>query len=310
MLRKNCYNSSRIMATYPRTQTVVTFIVCAVVIGGVATYVYGGALASLTKKKGSSVAVISATSSSTDQLIETASWKETFFNVTDASGKKYETSSATNISAGSEVEKITATDIFGREFFSKYMSLRKTGMIENTDAKDALVDQIIESGQMITDGPKVYTVADLKIAAVEDDASREAYANAVAHTMVSHQPAEHEGMIAKEALETGDNERLADIDPIIVAYSTVRSDLLAIPAPLSATQYHLNLVNGMSEAVANAVSLRNTLTDPLQTLATLSRYQMTEKNVFDTVVNLRAYFNSYGIVFSPTDSAYSVFSLK
>ncbi len=298
------------MTAYPRTQTVVTFIVCAVVIIGVATYVYGGSLATLRSKKGSSVAVISATSTPTDQLVETASWKETFFNVTDANNNEYETSSATHVSTGAETEKITATDIFGREFFSKYMTLRQTGMIANSDAKDALVDQIIESGHMITDGPKVYTLADLTISAVEDDASRAAYANAVAHTMLSHQPAEHEGVIAKEALETGNNERLADIDPIIVAYSTVRSDLLAIPTPLSAAQYHLNLVNGMSEAVANAVSLRNAITDPLQTLATLSRYQATEKNVFDTVVNLRAYFNNYGITFSPADSAYSVFSLK
>jgi len=298
------------MATYPRTQTIVTFMVCAVIITGVATYVYGGSLASIINKKGSSIAIVSGIATSTDQLVETASWKETFFNVTDASDKKYETSSAANVSAGSETEKITATDIFGREFFSKYMTLRKTGMISNADARDALVDQIIESGQLITDGPKVYTMADLNIVAVESNATRETYANAVAYTMISNQPAEHEGVIAKEALETGNNERLVDIDPNIAAYSIVRSDLLAIPVPFSAAQYHLKLVNGMSEAVANAVSLRNTLTDPLQTLATLSRYQITEKNVFDTVVNLRNYFNNYGITFLPADIAYSVFSLK
>lgn len=298
------------MAAYPRTQTVVIFSVSTVVVIAVAVYVYGGSFLNIFKSKTPKMAdteVISGIPK--DQLVETASWKDTFFNVTDENNS-YNTATAKNTSSVKNSEPVTATDIFGREFFSKFMTLRQAGMISNSDAQEALVKQIVDSGQLIIDGPKVYTVADLHIATNEDNASRQAYANAIAHTMKSHQPSENEAIIAKDALETGNDSRLSDIDPIVAAYNAVRSDLLNTPVPPSAVQYHLNLVNGMSEALANAVSLRNTLTDPLQTLATLSKYQVVEKNFFDTIVNLRSYFSNYGVVFSPTEVAFSVFSPK
>jgi hypothetical protein len=69
-------------------------------------------------------------------------------------------------------------------------------------------------------------------------------------------------------------------------------------------------VNGISEALANAISLRSSATDPLQALAAASAYPQTSANVFYTVLDLRSYFDDHGIVFGPDDDAYTVFSLK
>jgi hypothetical protein len=297
------------MIAYPRTHTIIILVICGITVTSVAMYVYGDFFSPSHKNELGAVEVVPTSISDANQLVETAGWKDTFFNVTDKNNL-YGTTSSKNSRGNSPREVLTATDLFGREFFSKFMTLRQAGMVSNSDAKEALVNQVIESGQLITDSPKVYSLVDLNISNTEDNITRQVYANNVAKTIKNHQPRENEGVIAKEALETGDANRLADIDPIIIAYSSVRSDLLDISVPSSLASYHLNLVNGMSEAVANALSLRNTLDDPLQTLSTLSRYQTTEKNFFNTVVDMRTYFNNNSIIFSPTEIAFSIFSLK
>jgi hypothetical protein len=297
------------MAAYPRVQTVVTFLVCTAAVAGVAAYVYGGSFASAKSKQVSAVAAVTS-SPEANTLVETASWKETFFNITEDDKSGFETSRAKNASPDATAEDLSATDIFGREFFSKFMTLRQAGMISNPEATDALVTQAVEDSQLITDGPKVYAMSSLTIAPVEDNDTREAYANAVAWALTRNQPLENETIIAKEALETGNMERLSDIEPIIAIYTNVRTELLRIPVPTSAAPYHLKLVNGISEALATAVALRSSGTDPLQALAAASQYPQTSADVFYTVLDLRSYFDDYGIVFGPDDDAYTVFSLK
>lgn len=298
------------MAAYPRVQTVVTFIVCATAVIGVATYVYGGSFLSSKDKKVAVVETVTTSFGEANPLIETADWKQAFFEINESSKKSYSTDTAKSLTFEQDSVDLTATDVLGREFFSKFMTLRQAGMISNTEATNALVDQIVEDGQFITDGPKIYSIKDLHISATEDNASRQIYANAVATALKRNRPTENEAVIAKDALERGDDARLADIDPIIAVYASVRGELLGLYTPPSVAEYHLNLINGLSGALANAISFRNAATDPLQALTAVSNYQTVEADIFYTVVDMRSYFDDNDIVFTPDEPAFSVFSMK
>jgi hypothetical protein len=310
MLWKNCYNFLSIMPAYLRAKTVITLIICVAAVGGVAAYVYGDFWGPKNLEKTAGTAAISGSSHTINDLVETAGWKETFYNVTDEDIKGFEIHGAQNISTLSVDEDLTATDIFGREFFSKYLMVRQTGMVSDPNTTQALVDQVLQDSALVTDTPRVYTQNDLTINIQEDDASREAYAHTVAHILINDRPTENEALIAKEALTNGDLERLADIDPIIATYASIRSDLLHTPVPASLADYHLDLVNGVSEALANAVALRNAGTDPLQSLNAVARYPGTESKIFYTILDLRTYFNEYGITFETGEEAFRVFSMK
>lgn len=298
------------MVAYPRAQTVATFIVCTVVVLGAAFYVYGDSFITKNTLETPTITAHVSDSSINDLYIDTADWKKTFFSVNEANNKNFSTDNAKDISSNIQKFDLTATDLFGREFFSKFMTLRQAGLITNPDATKALVNQIVEDTQLITDEAKTSTIDDLFVSMIENTASLQVYANTVAHILKHDRPTGSEVLIAKKALETGNTNLLHDIDPIIAAYARVREELLTTSVPFSASTYHIRLINGISQALANAVALRNSASDPLQALNAISNHQETVGTFFYTVVDLRQYFNDYGIVFDPTEEAYSVFTLK
>ncbi len=298
------------MATYPRAQTVATFIVCTVVVLGASLYTYGNPFISTNAPENSSVFTKNTIASANDTYIDTADWKKTFFSVNEKNAKNYSTENAKNISKTNNEPELTATDLFGRELFSKFMTLRQAGMISDTNTTDALVNQILDNSQLITDEAKFSTAADLYTFTSEDSAALQIYANTVANILKRDQPVDNEVLVTKKALESGDLKLLENIDQIISTYARVRSDLLTTPVPFSASAYHIKLVNGVAKALANAVALRNSAVDPLQALEAISSYPETVSVVFYAIVDLRNYFDQAGITFNPNEDAYSVFSLK
>lgn len=298
------------MAAYPRRKTVATFIVCTVVVLGASIYTYGNPFISKNKQENILATNKITTATSNDAYIDTADWKKTFFNVNENNAKNYSTENAKNISQTKKEPGLTATDLFGRELFSKFMTLRQAGMASNTGTTDALVNQILDNSQLITDEAKLSTIGDLYTFTTEDSVALQIYANTVASILKRDRPTDNEVLIAKKALETGDTKMLENIDPIIATYARVRSDLLTTPVPFSASTYHIKLVNGVSTALANAVALKNSAVDPLQALNAISSYPETVSIVFYAVVDLRNYFDKAGITFNPNEEAYSVFSLK
>lgn len=286
-----------------RLHTSIIFAVCAILVIGVSIYVHRENLSAPGQAQQAPPAAIR----SDVPIVTNDDWKKTFFTVsgTPVTGDVSDTAIAGSLNATSS--PLTATDRFGREFFSKYMILKQAGIAINSDLGKATVQGVADSSLDLAAQIPQYSTSDLSIIADETPASLRRYGNAVAEAVYRHAPSGNDAIIAKDAMEKSDPVLLQGIDPIIGAYTAMRDELLRTAVPRSATNAHLDLVNSVSEALYNAIAFRHVFDDPLPAIGAVARYQDTESSFFAAMVNLRAYFQSSGTAFDSADSAYAIF---
>lgn len=282
------------MAIYPHKQTVIVFIVCAIVITaalysmparnnpdstGIQATASGDIKADLTVDSGTS-----ATIANNDD------WKKQFFD-----GAAVSHATAANNSAAPVETPLTLTDKIGRDFFTQYVRIKQAGLDGDATAVSNVANDLSGS---LSDSlkPAVYVMADIK-AISDSSAAANAYAKDLALAL-KYMPAADAAEIANSAFDKGDMNLLKGIDPIIVSYQNLRTALVAMSAPQSVSQYHLNLVNGVSKVLFNAQALRKLEVDPAQSLAALSVYLTAFQSMSNSLNNIQSYFNLNGVRFS------------
>ena len=210
----------------------------------------------------------------------------------------YATTSGSTGDSNKVNEKLTATDLLGRDFFARYMELRQMGGANDKLSQEQLVTEILESGVMLST-PKIYTVADILIKYDDNTDSLKKYGNDAGGIIKSNSiSSRNEAIITKDAIDTDNMKILKELDPIIKSYRNTLTSLLKVQAPQSISNMHLDLVNSMSSLVFIAEGLRKVDVDPLAGIQAIARYTATMQQFAASVNNIKNKLLPLGIVYS------------
>ncbi len=213
-------------------------------------------------------------------------------------------SSSVTATSNISAEKLTPTDKLARDFFARYMELRKSGLSDDKQSQQELIGTVLKNG-IILETVKLYT---LKNILTTSDTSKEAvakYANEVGTVFNKYQhDGRDEGIIVKDSLEKEDPDILKEIDPIIIVYKNTLNAILKIPAPTTMATTHLNLVNAVNKFLFNAESFRKTDVDPMKGIQGATGYLEAGKSLINAFQAIKDNLSAMDIVFSPSDPGY------
>lgn len=277
---------------YPRKQTFMIFIICAIAVLVVIYYAptnknrVSNSLS--TKNSATNIKV-----SSNETLPNNEDWRKQFMN---ASTSKINVTNTLDNGAKKIVE-LTDTDIFGRNFFTTYMELRNSGLTKNEKVITTATQNLIEESLADEERPRVYRNDDIKIIQATDINTLIQYGTTfydVINTYGSDQY-NNEAEIAGQALESQDMSLLKKLDPLIANYNKAISILTTMPVPKSVTTYHLELLNGFSIALSNATAFKSLDKDPMKSVVAVQRLIEPFHQIDIASKGLKQYLISYNI---------------
>jgi hypothetical protein len=251
------------MAVHPQKQTIAIFIVCVLVVAGVAFYVFHEKDAQGIASQASFQSVNVSASSSPSIIATNADWRKQFLSTTTASF-----AAPKNTAAQTDPQSQTATYRLGENFLTQYLILRQSGQNTNSTAVDATMSQVASQSADSLEGPKAYTAAQISV--VNDTAAaRNAYASIFNAVSARYESNGDEADIAASAFENDDMTRLAALDPIILNYKQMIASLLSARVPKPLLAYHLNLLNGLSALEYSSEAFRHMDTDSVKAFAAI-----------------------------------------
>ncbi len=191
----------------------------------------------------------------------------------------------------------TETDKVSREFFAKYLSMRKADKPFTEEDGRALLAEFSNRAPE-TPPQRKYTESDILPAKDDTTASLKAYGNAIG-SAVNALPKDTEGelVIFERAMQNEDAADLASLDRRIKRYEDLLTSFKAIPAPKSAEEIHLALLNsvwGLTEAVEG---MALALSDPLRSMSLVVKYPTAYEDMTKAFTALTTLFEKEGITF-------------
>src|SRR3989344_4797163 len=283
---------------YPHKGTMITLLVCILVIIGFATYVFAERNKILLSFGDETSSAPLQIFSSEAQFASSTDWKRAFPVLTGtASSKKNKDQSA---SAESSVPD-TLTDQFGQSFFTRFMQLQQNGLTDSESAIKSTIDQSIDDLVFTAQQPKLYTIGDIKISSNTSIESIRAYGNALGAAFYAHGPRENSIAIATVALEKNDMALLAKLDSVTSAYATIISNYLSLNVPEIMADRHLELLNGLSSMLYVNQGLRNIADDPVQSLLALAVYNSAEEIFRESLIGIDDALFMQGINFTASE---------
>jgi hypothetical protein len=200
-----------------------------------------------------------------------------------------------------EKEKLTSTDLLGRDFFARYMELRQIGGANDKTSQEDLVTEVLRNGVMMTT-PKTYTVVDILTKEDSSSESLRKYGNDVGSIIKKYSVvSRNEAVIAKDAMDKENMKILEELDPIVKSYKNTLAALLKVQAPTSISKSHLELVNAMSSMVFIAEGLRKSGVDPLAGIQAVARYAATAQQFASAINNIKNQLTIIGIVYAKNE---------
>jgi len=168
----------------------------------------------------------------------------------------------------------TLTQKFSVKFFQDYLYSKGFGGYD-TETKEELAKKAVEVlGNEARDN--VYTIDDIVIGLDDSPAAFHQYGNRIAEIIIeSSQPTKNnvaEMDILEQAMETKNQAKLVELDPIIEAYRQYFEQTKLVPVPPSLVQQHIDLVNVYNAILNDLLAMRVVFEDPLLALLRVKRY--------------------------------------
>jgi len=200
---------------------------------------------------------------------------------------------------------LTPTDIFGEDLFSKYAQYEQAGAdFNDPQTQQEIVGQVMSDGTYIPT-PKVYNENNIKIINNSSNTALINYGNAIGNIINDDATIETpELTIVQQSLNANDPTILKQLDPIVVNYQKILNGFLAMPVPAPLANFHLSLVNSISELLFADQNLTKVYSDSLVSLSGLGQYQKGAQDFAAAFSGIAQYFNTAGITFGPNDGGY------
>lgn len=278
---------------YPHKQTFFIFVICLFLVLGVSFFING--LPSTKNKIVYQNTSIKPQIISNEKPIETETdWQKAFLDQKD--NVKIDPVNVVDKTKVKE-ESLNPTELLGRNFFTKYVQLRQSGLTTDTEAVNAVANQVINDGVSSIKGPSSYTAKNIKISSGSSVDDIKKYAENLMLILKDSMPVKNEAEIAMNAFDSGDMNLLKEIDKVVAGYKKADSKLLETPVPQILAQYHLDLINGLSIQTFNAQSLRNSDKDPLTGLAAIGMEVKSLQAIANAIAGMQKIFTQQGITF-------------
>lgn len=277
---------------YPHRQTLVIALVCAIVVGGAAYFSFKG---STSNSAPSAQATVSANTQDSQPILADTDWQKEFYS---SSTPNFDSSSASKNQTAT-TSPLTLTDVFGEDFFSKFMEVQQAGLTNDPDVMNNMSNQLMSDSLGSVDTPQPFPLSSIHIVNVTDQASLQKYASSVSAILSAYIPDQdhNEATLAEQALEQGDTDALSSIDPIIANYESALKALMIMPVPQPLASYHLDLMNGIAVSLFNAQSLRHVDTDPVKGMAAIGLEVQGLQYMSNAVSEIQQYLASNGVTF-------------
>lgn len=200
--------------------------------------------------------------------------------------------------------KLSTTDRFARDVFTRYMSLKQAGAPVGTDEQVNIANSIAEEYDSAIEF-KRYKTTDIKIGVSDTAETIKQYGNILGHIITTYGVnSRNEGIILKEALENDDPDTLKELDPIIKGYEQYLAQFLLVEVPPSAVSLHLKLLNTLSELTGTVKGMKLVFIDSLQSLISLKSYPSVTFDLFSALGDLQKYLPSKKVEYISGEAGY------
>ncbi len=192
-------------------------------------------------------------------------------------------------------------------------TLTKTGalaidLVNRTNVGAGSSNLLLDVGSSLTREmlDKDYAMADIKLSEDNSIAAKRAYGNRVAEIALNNAPpkgTEGELIVLNRALLRDDPAIIAALDPTIVAYQQMLTDMLETPVPSSLAREHLSLINVYQALLNDIKAFRFIFDDALPAMARFRRYQADAEALYTAIVFLYQKLDAEGIQWNEHDPA-------
>ncbi len=197
---------------------------------------------------------------------------------------------------------LNSTEIFSQQFFTDYMSLRKSGKLKDPTQTKILLEK---AKKILSTTPTIYNINDI-IVVKETPETIRTFGNQMGSVLKIYGNSGREralDIVEKAVIGNKPNE-LKKLDSILKSYKDIVDNLLAVPTPNSAVNIHLELINNISSLYDSLTSLRNLFIDPLQALVKLKKYTTDSAKTAQSLKNMQTYFTQKNITFNKNEDGY------
>ena len=207
-----------------------------------------------------------------------------------------EKKAAAGIKGNNDSETLTEADQIAQSLFSLTSAV---GQSDDANSDTTIQNAAAKIGasvpiQTVTDH---YTLKNLKVVKTSPQ-SVVAYQKKLAATLGAFDPNTADINVIVEALQTGDFSNLPALADAAVTYRAFAQNISAIPVPVSAAQYQLDIINGfygMADSFNYLVEIQD---DSIAGLSGIVAYRKYDLRLEGALTDIHTYFVRYGILSS------------
>ncbi len=199
----------------------------------------------------------------------------------------------------------TETDQLSREFFARYLAIKKSGQTITPEIEAQLIGEVI-SHYPPTLQKKTFGEGDLALASADDAAAYRSYGNALGAALAKRREAsgENELVIYERALTDEDAGDLATLQSRAARYEGFITDIKAIPTPKGAVAAQLVLLNAFEGLKESVEGMSLAMKDPVASLGPTGAYPNAVQALTDAMTAVSGLFTEKQVVFGKSEGGY------
>ncbi len=280
------------MSILPSKKIVSIFILAAALVGSI--------IIAFGRDKSSQVINIANNLVAGDKvsLPENPNWQNELSGV-NANADKVKTEGAT--SAGQ-----TVTDTASISLMSNYLALKQSGKLDDASAQK-LIDQTTNYIAENTSVPiNKISASDLNIVADNGKQSIMDYGENLGTIakIKSRAAIQNDFGIITQAIQSGDQSKLNELDGVITSYKNIVSKLVKTPVPKTFVKAHLDIVNSTNSMVSALTEMKSALSDPFKGLAALQLYQSSINTLSQATSATISFIKQNNIIYKQDSGGY------
>jgi hypothetical protein len=221
---------------------------------------------------------------------------------------------AANKKAEEEFAKLSQTDQLSRTFFSQYIASKSASGASISDINKQIILDTAISMTEVSNTPK-YSISDVKINNSLSTSTIRDYGNNLGWAFFPKATANIEIKssdvleIVNSAIETENEEKLAELDPIIEAYNKTIDQIQLVFTPKDIVNLHLKLMNDFFVLKTSLEDIKTLFTDPARAIIGFSKYQESAIALKEDLQKIKKYFTDSKTTFNNTEYGYILLNI-
>jgi hypothetical protein len=212
----------------------------------------------------------------------------------------------------STTRKLTASDQFSRDLFTRYVTIKQTGSGDpaNYDNYADLVQSYIDQ-EASTMSAKIYSASDFKVITNETPADVHLYGNELGALFVDYSAPkfENELIVLQRAVDNNNPLELDKLNANILAYQKGRAALLKMAVPSIFLPDHIALTNTISTITLGIESMKLTFSNPIKAAAGLQNYPDATDNFYPLLKSIKDGLMESGVSFTQAESGFQFINI-